>query len=81
MTPCSCRNPVHQRCLFQWICDQQGRSECEICHEPWRGLLQGGLGRECCVLGGFVSWLALPCPSTDYCPFGSGPFVTVCQSS
>ncbi|KAI7835673.1 hypothetical protein COHA_010412 [Chlorella ohadii] len=37
VTPCSCRRPVHSRCLSRWIVDQRGQSECEICNEPWRG--------------------------------------------
>ncbi len=65
MTPCNCRNPVHERCLFQWITNRrQGRSQCEICREPWRNdaLMRGEPGHLPLGLAGAASWLAaLPC--------------------
>ncbi|KAL4451833.1 hypothetical protein ABPG75_007495 [Micractinium tetrahymenae] len=37
--PCACRNPVHQRCLRQWLYHRtRGDAQrCEVCQEEWRG--------------------------------------------
>lgn len=35
--PCSCKTPVHAKCLNKWI-DTSNRDSCEICTDSWHSI-------------------------------------------